>query len=103
MKNEQYQSHDRYYIYHHNVVGVKAANPDAKIEDMTIKYRKSNGEWTTKFEDAMLWNDYDFAVTKAETLKREMMRFSETWNGYNVCVGKVVIQVDPYFMPFVIK
>lgn len=101
MKNEQHLSHKRYYIFYHDVVAVKRANPDAKIEDTTVKYRKSNGEWSRNFEDAMLWSDFNFAKRKAASLKNTKSGLLPTAD-VNFVVGEAVITVNPYFSMVVV-
>jgi hypothetical protein len=91
MKEHQLNhKHSRYYIYRHSNKGT------------TLEYWHSTGYFADAFTDAVLYDDLKFAQKKAKSIAKRTADYMQK-NSAHVCVGKVNVEIDGYFMPIEVK
>ena len=70
-----------------------------RVLNETVEYRTSTGGWDTRLAKAMLWDTEEAAVAKGQEVKKQMQRLPKAYPTIVLVVGKVHVDVDPFYFP----
>lgn len=76
--------HKRYYIFQH-------------VNGENVLCRTNTGEWADNFYEAMLWEDEEFTINAAKTIKQVHETRGLSVDGQFFVVGRVQVEVDPLY------